>query len=361
MTSSLFLHNKAYTPQQLLQESAFEAATEQEQAVISFVRQWLSDQHEFRVHTSGSTGVPKPIVVSRNRMQASARLTLQALGITSGDGALLCIHANYIGGKMMLVRALEGNLPLVITEPSADPLQELPPHVQPLFAALVPLQLQAVLQNEKSLSVLHKMKAVIVGGAPVSPLLEQQVQAVQAPLYSTYGMTETVSHIALRRLNGQNRQDFFTTLPQIRLSLDPRGCLIIDGPVVEEPIITNDVVELLADNQFRWLGRADNIINSGGVKVQAERVEAVAEACLSQLQLLSRRMLAGGLADEKLGQKLVLLLEGEPLAASTEQQLLNCLLQELPKYWAPKHIFYLPKFVESSNGKIKRDQTWAKL
>ena len=361
MTSPLFLHNKAYTPQQLLQESAFEAVTEQEQAVISFVRQWLNNQQEFMVHTSGSTGVPKQIVVSRKRMQASARLTLQALGIASGDQALLCIHASYIGGKMMLVRALEGNLPLLVVEPSADPLQALPPHAQPVFAALVPLQLQAILQNENSLAKLNRMKAVIVGGAPVSPLLEQQVQAVQAPLYSTYGMTETVSHIALRRLNGKNRQNYFTALPQIRLALDARGCLIIDGPVVDEPVVTNDVVELLADNQFRWLGRADNIINSGGVKVQAERVEAVAEACLSQHQLLTRRLLAGSMADEKLGQKLVLLLEGEPLAASVEQQLLNCLQQELPRYWAPKHIFYLPKFVESSNGKIKRDHTWAKL
>ena len=373
MAFRLLLHQHTFTPEQLRQHAegllqdytisadmaATAAPSEQEKVVLDFVKQWLNGQEDFVVHTSGSTGVPKPIVISRERMKASAQLTLQALGIEAGAPALLCIHANYIGGKMMLVRAMEGSLPLRVVEPVANPLLNLS-SFQPHFAALVPLQVQAILADQESVAILNRMKAVIIGGAPVLPSLEEQLQEITAPLYSTYGMTETVSHIALRRLNGPARQDYFQVLPQIKIETDTRGCLVISGPVVEEPVVTNDVVEMVDEEKFRWLGRTDNIINSGGIKVQAERVEAVAAACLSSLGC-SRLLMAGGLPDEKLGQKVVLLIEGAPLAEALFEQLQAQLRQQLPPYWSPKDILFLDAFVKSDNGKIKRNESWAKL
>jgi o-succinylbenzoate---CoA ligase len=362
MPFRLYLHHASYTAADILQQAPAAAMQpEHERNALDFARQWLSGQQDFQVHTSGSTGAPKAILLQRKHMQASARLSLQALGISAGDTALLCINPAYIGGKMMLVRAMEANLPLYVAAPVANPLLEvLQRGIAPQFAALVPLQLQAIISHAESRALLNGMKAVIIGGAPVSEELEAQLQEIKAPLYSTYGMTETVSHLALRRLNGPERQAYFQALPEMDLALDERGCLRIGGPVVSEPLQTNDVVELLAEGRFRWLGRADNIINSGGIKVQAERVEAEAVSCLSSLGL-ERRVLAGGLPDEKLGQKVALLLEGTPLKQEEEFSLLKCLQEKLPSYWAPRQILYVESFVESANGKIIRDESWQQL
>lgn len=360
MAFQLHLTHQSLSAENLRESNVLSAASAQEEAVLAFAQQWLKGEKGFRVQTSGSTGAPKLIHVSRERMHASAQLTLHALGLKSGEPALLCMNANFIGGKMMVVRAITGGLPLRVVEPAANPLLQLSAFEQPLFVALVPLQLQAILKDEKSLAMLNRMKAVIIGGAAVAPALESALQLVEAPLYSTYGMTETVSHIALRRLNGPQKQDYFQALPHIQLAVDSRGCLNIDGPVVEAAIQTNDVVEMLGQGRFRWLGRADNVINSGGIKVQAEQVEAAAETILSRLGL-SLRLLVGGREDERLGQQVVLLLEGAALPADMEQQLLNGLSQQLPKYWAPRAILYRTKFVESENGKIRRNESWQNI
>jgi o-succinylbenzoate---CoA ligase len=359
MPFRLYLHHTSYAAADIIQHAPAAAMQhEHERNALAFARQWLSGQQEFQVHTSGSTGAPKGILLHRKHMQASARLSLQALGISAGDTALLCINPAYIGGKMMLVRAMEANLPLYVVAPVANPLLEvLQRGIQPQFAALVPLQLQAIISHAESLPLLNGMKAVIIGGAPVSEELEAQLQEIKVPLYSTYGMTETVSHIALRRLNGPERQAYFQSLPEMDLAQDERGCLRIGGPVAPEPVQTNDVVELLAGGRFRWLGRADNVINSGGIKVQAERVEAEAARCLSGLGQ-GHRVLAGGRPDAKLGQKVALLLEGNALNREEEISLLECLAEKLPPYWVPKQILYVSDFVESANGKIIRKDSW---
>ncbi|AHM62525.1 O-succinylbenzoic acid--CoA ligase [Flammeovirgaceae bacterium 311] len=358
MAFTLLINHYKFSPAQLKQAKAIAAAEEHSGVAVEFIQQWLANQHEFLVHTSGSTGTPKPIVISRERMQASAGLTLQALEITPGTPALLCIHPQFIGGKMMLVRAMEGGLPIRIVAPGANPLKNLPMDEQPLFTALVPMQLEHILKNSASLFRLNRMKAAIIGGAAVSPALEEQAQMVTAPLYSTYGMTETVSHIALRQINGAGRKDYFTVLPGIQISTDKRGCLVINGPVVEEEVITNDRVEILSEASFRWLGRIDNIINTGGIKVQVEQLEALAVDCLAK-EGYNRRVLAGGLPDEKLGHRVVLLVEGVALPDTINQSLLSCMKTALPKYWTPKEILFTEKFKESDNGKVKRSETWA--
>ena len=184
-----------------------EAKTPYEADALAFCRAWLSGQTEFTLHTSGSTGTPKPIRLTRAQMRASAHLTGQTLGLRAGDVALVCLNIRYVAGVMMLVRGLELGLPMTIIEPAGNPLAGFDPaNVRFDFTALVPLQLQHILDDTpEKLAILNRMKAILVGGAVVSPALEQALQVITAPIFSTYGMTETVSHIALRRLNGPER------------------------------------------------------------------------------------------------------------------------------------------------------------
>lgn len=359
---SLVLNGQMYTTEKILQ---LPADLPQKHPfsfpILQFCRQWLSGQEKFNVHTSGSTGKPKSITISRPQMQASARQTLQALGIPTGAKALLCINPDFIGGKMMLVRALEHQMQLIAVDASSNPLVQLPLQSTFDFTALVPLQLESILQNPHSRAVLQKIKAVIVGGAPVGLSLRQQLQTITSAVYSTYGMTETVSHIALQRLNGPEEEDFFTAFPEISLSQDERGCLVVAGEVsAGEKIVTNDVVELLSNNRFRWLGRADNIINSGGIKIQPELIEKLAETLLGQLGQ-QRNLFAWGLPDEQLGQRLVLFVEGTPLPQETEKAWKELLKEQLVKYKLPKAIYYQPEFCQTASGKIQKAATAALL
>lgn len=354
----LHIQEKSYSAEQIRQMdlNAF-SGTESSVRILRFCKEWLRGKKTFTVHTSGSTGNPKAISLSRNQMMASARQTVQALGLEEGAKAILCMNPAYIGGKMMLVRALEYQMELWVLEAQANPFANLATDLSFDFTALVPLQLETILKNPHSKSILEKMKAVIIGGAPVSWQLRLQVQNSPTPIYSTYGMTETVSHIALQRLNGPNTSPYYTAFPEISLSQDERGCLVIEGAVTGgEKIVTNDVVELADFNQFRWIGRADHIINSGGVKIQLEKIDSIAEKLLKECGQ-SRPMFAWGLPDERLGQKLVLLVEGEPLDDDIETRWKDLLACHLIKFEQPKSFFYLPAFRLTASGKIQKAET----
>lgn len=327
--------------------------------ILRFCHDWLSGQETFIVHTSGSTGKPKPITLSRKQMQASARQTVQALGLAEGDRALLCMNPAYIGGKMMLVRAMEHHMHITALEAEADPLAKLAPGSRLDFTALVPLQLEAILQNPHSKAILNRMKAVIIGGAPVSSQLRNQLATIDAPVFSTYGMTETVSHIALQRLNGEEAGDYFQAFREVKLSQDERGCLIIEGEVTGgRQLVTNDVVELQDKHSFRWIGRADNIINSGGIKIQLEKIDRMAESILGQLGI-ERKVFSWGMPDERLGQRLVLIMEGAPIAEKEKENLFKQFALEAGKYEQPKEIYYIKNFIETSSGKIQKQKTIA--
>lgn len=288
-------------------------------------------------------------------MQASARMTATALGLEKGDRALVCLNTAYIAGKMMLVRGFEVGMEMTAIAPQANPLTSLSAVSQFDFTALVPLQLKEILEETpEKLPILHNMKAILVGGGPVDNTLENALQIVQAPVYSTYGMTETISHIALRRLNGKNKSEIYEVLEGIKIGLDERGCMKIKGAITgHHEIITNDRVAISDPRHFRWLGRIDHVINTGGVKVQAEMLEEAIGNILVRMQI-QRKFFVTGLPDERLGERVILVVEGEELGKNIEEQIMHRLSEDVHVYAIPKSIYYLPKFHLTPTGKVAR-------
>ena len=321
-------------------------------------RDWLTGVQEFSIQTSGTTGLPKVITLTRRQLEASANVTIKALRMEKNDRILVCLNTETVGGLMLLIRAFIAEMELTIIEPTSNPLLVLPQNGAFDFASFVPMQMQEMLVfSPQSLPFFNQMKGILIGGAAVSAGLLASLQNLQAPVYHTYGMTETASHVALRCLNGPEASPYFKALPGIKFGIDQRGCLTISGEVTNgETIITNDVVNLIDPETFEWLGRADFVINSGGVKIQAEKVEQVLEAALAQLNLTLNAFIAA-LPDEKLGEKVVAVLEGHPLDQVRESQLKETLQAMLTRYEVPKLFLYLPAFKRTASGKIDRLQS----
>ncbi|MVM30514.1 AMP-binding protein [Spirosoma sp. HMF4905] len=351
--------------------------TPYEAEALAFCRAWLSGQTEFTLYTSGSTGTPKPIQLTRAQMQASAHLTGQTLGLQAGDVALVCLNIRYVAGIMMLVRGLELGLPMTVIEPVGNPLLDFNTD-RFAFTALVPLQLQTILETNDpgKLAILNGMKAILVGGAATSPALERAMQVITAPVYATYGMTETVSHIALRRLNGSDASESFTALTGVDLGTDERGCLHITSAATNfERIQTNDVVELVDPMHFRLVGRADRVINSGGVKIQPEQVEQVIQGVLTTLTSgndnTTRRLFVTGLPNERLGQRVVVVYEqgawgswqGQKSSLSQEEwaKIQEAVREKLGVYAVPKELIAVGQFIETPTGKIDQKATVAQI
>lgn len=339
-----------------------EARTDYEALALAFCREWTAGREEFVLHTSGSTGTPKPIQLSRRQMAASAHLTGQTFGLVRGDRALVCLNIRYIAGIMMLVRGLELGLPMTVIEPSADPLVALGSDEAVFdFAAFVPLQLRTLLERSaETVPWLDTMKAILVGGAAVDPALTDALQRVNAPVYSTYGMTETVSHIAVRRVNGPGASTLFTALNGVTIGLDERSCLNITAAATDFACIqTNDVAELLDSRHFRILGRADSIINTGGVKIQPEQVEEVVGKELARMGTAAR-FFVYGMPNERLGQQVFLFLEETDLTENESLQVKKAVREALGSYAVPRQIRTLPQFHETPTGKIDRKATVAR-
>lgn len=333
-----------------------------ESKTLEFCRNWLNGVQEFPIQTSGSTGVPKTISLTREQMEASARRTIKLLNLQQGDTALVCLNTEYIAGMMMLVRAYKADLQIIIADPTSNPLSLLSGDEKIDFASFVPMQLQTILQEvPEALPQLNRMKGILIGGAPINATLQREIQQIEPPVCLTYGMTETASHIAVRRLNGPEATDYYQVLDDIQIGLDKRGCLTIKGDITNnELLVTNDIVELLTPTRFRWIGRADNTINTGGVKVQIEQVElAIAEALADRDNI--PRFFVAAQPDELLGEKIVLLLEGEPLDEAAEKELSDRLHKLLKKFEVPKEVYYSPAFTVTATGKVSRLLTLRKL
>lgn len=327
------------------------ASAETRRVASDFVEAWEVGTGTFSLTTSGSTGIPKTISVLRTRMEVSAAATAEALGLAPGQAALVCLNPAYIGGKMALVRGLLLGWDVYLTEPGARALADWPLPAPPYHASLVPLQLETTLTDPILRTRLEGMHSVLVGGAPLSPALEDTASMVKdVALYQTFGMTETVSHVALRRLNGPEASLWYTLLPGHVARLDARDCLAVRGPVTGgEWVETNDRVELYA-NRFRWLGRADFTINTGGLKLQPELLEAEMAPHLAALGYPQAFYITAA-ADERLGQHIVLMLEGDPGDA---EALRTELTRRLPRFHAPREIRFMPTFPRTPTGKIIR-------
>lgn len=333
-----------------LAKSAFEEST------FSFLTKWLNNQSSFELYTSGSTGVPKKIKVTRDQLLASARATLKVMALPPNASALICLPTQFIAGVMMLVRCLEGNLKMTLVEPAANPLENRANESFD-FAALVPYQVDEILKQQ-GIAGINRIKKILIGGAPLSEMLKQKMVAASSSIYLTYGMTETLSHIALQKISGIDRQDFLTALPSIILAQDERGCLLIEAPYLSEKVITNDLVEFITPTTFRWLGRWDNVINSGGIKLFPEKIEKAIGLVFHEWHI-ERTFFVAGVPDEKLGTKAVLVVEQEsPL---NEKQLLHRLERHLKRVEIPKQLLYTEKFEQTDTGKIKRKETLRKL
>lgn len=313
----------------------------------AFLNEWRDENPELLVHTSGSTGKPKPLWVEKRRMEASARITCRFLQLKEGDTALLCMPLDYIAGKMMVVRALTCGLRLVSVEPSAHPMKDLPDNTPIDFAAMVPLQVARTLQVPEERQRLRQVRHLIIGGGAIDEELEQALQDFPNAVWSTYGMTETLSHIALRRINGAARDDHYTPFEGVGIAVNDEGCLVVNAPAVcPTPLTTNDRAVLAADGRrFRILGRRDNVICSGGIKLQAEEIERKLRARIHVPFMVTKRR------DAALGEAVVLMVED----SDAEKYQAAC-SDTLNKYERPKLILSVERIPLTETGKPARKE-----
>lgn len=329
------MNGQSFSKEELivLTNSFINSDLEYKQESGQFILNWLDDHDFVQVQTSGTTGKPKLIKVAKQAMVNSAIATGDFLHLTAGDTALCCLPVKYIAGKMMLVRSMVLGLELDLVEPQSDPLKNNSKNYD--FVAMVPLQV------EHSINQLNQIKKLIIGGANVNKALEKQLLNIAGEIYESYSMTETVTHIALKQIGEQ----VFTVLPNVTISVDQRNCLVIDAPNLNpDKIVTNDVVSKISETTFIWKGRIDHVINSGGIKLFPEEIEKKLS------EKMTSRFFITGIPDEKWGEKVVLVVEGEEFLVN------ETIFDVLDKYEKPKAIYFLPKFLETETGKIKRKE-----
>lgn len=353
-----------------------------------FLSEWNNDSDRVLVHTSGSTGKPKPMMVEKKRMLNSARITCDFLGLKPGDSALLCMSLDYIAGKMVVVRSIERHLHLISVSPSGHPLKDIDlkdvngkdVNGEITFAAMVPMQVYNTLQVPEERERLTHIRHLIIGGGAIDASLEKELQALPGniAIWSTYGMTETLSHIALRRINGDEASEWYQPFDSVKISQTEEGCLVIDAPLVcAETLVTNDIVEIesyiynkvekhdkveknevVEKLRFRIKGRKDNVICSGGIKIQIEEVEALLKPYLEKPFMIAKKK------DEKFGEIAVLLTEDEDLkkVEATIRRLLSGKSDDSNKsseskshkYWIPREYRYVEHLPLTETGKPKR-------
>ena len=353
-----------------------------------FLSEWNNDSDRVLVHTSGSTGKPKPMMVEKKRMLNSARITCDFLGLKPGDSALLCMSLDYIAGKMVVVRSIERHLHLISVSPSGHPLKDIDlkdvngkdVNGEITFAAMVPMQVYNTLQVPEERERLTHVRHLIIGGGAIDASLEKELRSLPGniAIWSTYGMTETLSHIALRRINGAEASEWYQPFDSVKISQTEEGCLVIDAPqVCAETLVTNDIVEIepyiynkvekhdkvekhevMEKLRFRIKGRKDNVICSGGIKIQIEEVEALLKPHLEKPFMIAKKK------DEKFGEIAVLLTEDEDLkkVEATVRRLLSGKSDDSNKsseskshkYWIPREYLHVDHLPLTETGKPKR-------
>jgi len=322
--------------------------TDFEQKIKNFLVEWFSDEPTVKVQTSGSTGTPKVFEIEKKKMVNSAVMTCNFLELKKGDKALICLPVEYISGKMMVVRSIERKLRLIVTEPSLKPLEYLNEEID--FCAMTPLQV------ENSLDQLHLIKNLIIGGAAVSESLKKKIAQNErlrsVRIYETYGMSETLSHIALKQIMPEP-EDYFTAFENVSVSVDERGCLKIFAPNVNTEVLqTNDLVEIRNERQFKFLGRMDHVINSAGAKIFPEALETLVK------KEIPNEAVFLGMEDESLGQKLILVIEGSE-SADLIKKITGIPFEK--SFHKPKEIIFIESIPRTPNGKVNRIELKRKI
>jgi len=323
-----------------------------QKSLHQFITEWMNEADFVTVQTSGSTGQPKKIKLLKKRMMNSAFMTGKYFNFKSGQKAILCLPCDYIAGKMMVVRALMWGLDLQLVPPKGNPMADI---IEPIdFAAMIPLQVANIFEeNPDKFSLI---KILIIGGGKVDAQLAKKLEMISTQCYATYGMTETITHVAIKKLNGPQQSTHFEALSNISLSTDKRGCLKIDAPKLSEnTVVTNDIVDLKHGQQFEWLGRFDNVINTGGIKVFPEKIETILE------KIITQRFFITSLPDKKLENKVILIIEDKAWITKKIDTLLLDIKQVLTKFEQPKAIYFVDKFEETPTKKIQRNRTKKKV
>jgi len=308
-----------------------ERYNEHENIVLGMIRDWHSEQKNFTHYTSGSTGRPKKVKISREKIELSAKSTLEYIDADNEiKTSLLCLDPRHIGGAMVVYRALVYGHDLAIIEPTSSLKQALNDDQNYDLASMVPMQFKGLGMDE-----LSKVKHILIGGAPIAV----DKREYKPNVFATFGMTETVSHIALRRIS----EESFTTTGDTQVAVSTNGTLKIHGSITDNKWLeTNDVVEVYSSTSFKWLGRADFMINSGGIKINPEYVEA------QLMDQIAGEFMAGSIPDDKFGRKLILLIAGD-------RQSLD--FSSLEKYHRPKEVFFNQKIIKTPGNKIDRLKT----
>ena len=323
-----------------------------EKQVWQFVIDWFNPAIEtISIFTSGSTGAPKKIEHTKASMLYSASLTCTVLNLKPGNKALLCLPVNKISGMMMVVRSIYQKMWLTCIKPSTTPLLNLTDEQHFDFAAFTPMQFHGITNNYSCFEKAGRIKKIILGGEDIGADLALNILKLKTEVYITFGMTETISHIALKRLNGAKPDENFKVLPGIAISTDKRSCLTIGAPMLGQPhLVTNDVVSIEGPNEFRWLGRIDNVINSGGIKIYPEDIEQQLAKAIDAPYFITSK------PDLLTGQKLVLILEKATLKPEEIIEL-KAAFSKLEKMHCPKQVLLVPQFSRTTNGKIKRSES----
>jgi O-succinylbenzoic acid--CoA ligase len=304
-----------------------------EKQVGDFLLNWLDDFSFHTVYTSGSTGKPKETKLNKKHMLRSARLTGKRFELEAESDVLCCLPLSYIAGKMMMVRAIELGWHVDLVKPSRNPLEKATKRYD--FTALTAYQVR------HSIDYLYKSRQTIIGGGPVDKALIDSLDGRHTRAFHTYGMTETCTHVAIRELY-PNLEEYFTTFKNIKVSSTDDGCLVIDAPkLAPDTVITNDLAEVKDENHFKILGRIDDVIISGGVKIHPFIIEDKLSSHINTRFFITSQ------PDVDLGSKVVLFVEGEERDIAFAKA-------KLDKYQKPREIYFVPEFSETHTGKIDK-------
>lgn len=358
---SIWINGKVYRFDDYLNDpTALNELDHFEKKVLSFSVEWLGGREIFQLNTSGSTGSPKVISIHRDQLVSSARMTIDFLKLQPGTKALLCLDPEYIAGIMMMVRSFSAGMSIYALSPSSNPMLQEDLDYSFELTAVVPYQVSEILHHSRSAANFKKIRYILIGGSDMHPSLIEVLSQYPNSIFQSFGMTETVSHIALKRLSGKYRSDYYEVMCGIKIGTDIRGCLTVCGQVTGgNTIVTNDLVDLIDNRHFRWKGRIDDVIVTGGIKVNIRDLELRIHEIFIQYNI-SGNYFISKLPDIKLGDKIILLLEkkGEDPRLSDLRHIFRT---HLEKYEIPKEIYTLVKFKQTKTGKIDKKATLNQL